>query len=399
MHFERGCVQAYESGEDTSILVELPQEAEGGVDGSGSREEEEDPERQRQNLLPDIDWKTSLSICVVPEPRPLRDGLLHLHVAARPAKAENDTITHVRERGRRGLKSIPIIGEGEGGSDKGFGKIQNVSREEEVTGGHPMPAGAGAGVESSNEANEDIQTWKAVYMRYLQRVKRGRRVEKELGIEKAVQKCLGGDGRGPRGGVISLEPGVHCLDHDDTLFGFGELHVCGAPGIEGGAGKWEEGKQGMWEEGKQVAQGPVVGNDVFNLCGSKEEGNANTTEEGNGNRQRGDRRRDMRERKREVSREARGLGGAVVHGRWALTDRGGVGRFSDVTLEDSLGPTVTIMAGTWTFDQVTFRVTSKHAWLLCVTSLGMPRLSLFHLSTHGSSLLTPTLASFFSFAM
>ena len=100
----------------------------------------------------------------------------------------------------------------------------------------------------------------------------------------------------------------------------------------------------------------------------------------------------MRERKSEVLREARGLGGTVVHGRWALTDRGGVGRFSDVTLEDCNGPTVTIMAGTWTFDQVTFRVTSKHAWLLCVTSLGMPRLSLFHLASHASShlfLLTP----------
>jgi hypothetical protein len=115
----------------------------------------------------------------------------------------------------------------------------------------------------------------------------------------------------------------------------------------------------------------------------------------------------MRESKREVFREARGLGGAVVHGRWALTDRGGVGRFSDMTLEDCNGPTVTIMAGTWTFDQVTFRVTSKHAWLLCVsdlgmphlslfhlcvTSLGMPHLSLFHLASHASShlfLLTP----------
>ena len=107
----------------------------------------------------------------------------------------------------------------------------------------------------------------------------------------------------------------------------------------------------------------------------------------------------MRESKREVLREARGLGGAVVHARWALTDRGGVGRFSHVTLEDSNGPTVTIMAGTWTFDQVTLRVTSKHAWLLCVTSLGMSRLSLFHLGRYASSLLTPTLTSFFWFAM
>jgi len=45
----------------------------------------------------------------------------------------------------------------------------------------------------------------------------------------------------------------------------------------------------------------------------------------------------MRERKREVVRELESLEGAVVRGRWGLTDKGGGGVFWGLPLAESGG--------------------------------------------------------------
>lgn len=176
-------------------------------------------------------------------------------------------------------------------------------------------------------------------------------------VDKAVTLCLAGDATGPRGGVIELEAGLHAFTEDDSVLAFGEIHVRGVRSESGSGCPIEGFDCSLAARAVDSAESGAVGE-------------ARPVEVGNGIRRSGNRRRDERERKREIAREIAGKDGAVVCGRWVFTDKRGIGSFSNLTLEDEVGPAVVIMAGTWSFDEVTFRAVGTHNCLLCVTDEG-----------------------------
>ena len=177
----------------------------------------------------------------------------------------------------------------------------------------------------------------------------------QLSLDQAVHLCLAGDETGPRGGFIELEAGQHGFTQDDSVLAFGEIHLRGVH-TQGGPG----------QGGSCRSAGGAVVSDDGGAVGDE----ARRDEVGNGKRRVGNRRRDMRERKREIARALAGQDGAVISGRWGFTDKSGVGSMGNLTVEDDVGPTVAIMAGTWSFDEVTFRAIGKHNLLLCVTDAG-----------------------------
>ena len=269
-----------------------------------------------------------------------------------------------RARGRQGPGERGVGGGGSQGEGSGFAAVMEAGPDYFLK---PCPLARGADGDGG-----------------------GGGVAGTVGIEEAVSMCLAGDQTGPRGGILSsrrytrararahththtgileLEAGKHTVCKDDALFVFGELHVRGPAG---GGGEWETGGDTVccwWCKRQCPAWSPGCAECCWRVCGVCG-GQDDTGTEGNGRHARGNRRRDDRERRRERGREREGCGGAVVCGRWLLTDKGGAGSFSRLVLEDWEGPTVMVMAGAWTFDQVTLRVVSTHMMLLCVGGEG-----------------------------